>query len=570
MKRLRLGLALALAAAPLAAQERTLVIEKFAAAIRVNPDASLDITESITPRFTGRWNGVFRTIPVEYRTPQGFNWTIRFDLVSVTDDHGNALKVEKSRERHYLKLKIWIPNAEDATRHVILKYHALNGLRFFDDHDELYWNITGDEWEVPIEKASATIELPAGTQGLRAIAFNGAYGATDHDALITKAPTSIRLEMPHPLAFHEGMTAVVGWNKGVVTAPTAGDKVFGFLAANWPLLIPIPVFLGMFSVWRKRGRDPRQLPITVQYDPPENMTPAEAGTLLDNSADMRDITSTLVDLAVRGYLKIEEREEAKLFGLFKDKEFAFHQLKGPGEWTGLKPHEIATLSGIFSGGGKVVLMSDLENEFYRSLPGIKEGIFGALIERDCYKSRPDSVQGGWIAGAMVVGFGLGVGGSAIADKFSLTPIPFVIAGVLSGLIMAAFALVMPARTITGARTLEKILGFEEFMNRVEGDRLRDFVKTPEMFEKFLPFAMAFGVEKKWAAAFKDIMREPPNWYAGSGYGQFNAMSFSSRLSTMATQTQSAMSSSPRSSSGSGFGGGGSSGGGGGGGGGGGF
>ena len=565
----KLWLALALAGAPLAAQERTLVIETFDATIKINADASLDITEAITPRFTGHWNGIFRTIPVEYRTPQGFNWTIQFDLVSVTDDRGNELKVEKSRERHYLKLKIWVPGAEDATRHVILKYRAKNGLRFFDDHDELYWNLTGDEWEVPIEKATATIDLPAGAQGLRAISFNGAYGATDKDALITKSGTRVHLEMPHPLAFHEGMTAVVGWNKGLVTAPTAADKVLGFLAANWPLIIPIPVFFGMLSIWRKRGRDPRQLPITVQYEPPENLTPAEAGTLLDNSADMRDITATLVDLAVRGYLKIEEKEEAKLFGLIKDKEFVFHQLKGPADQTGLKDHETAVLSAVFADGTTVAL-SSLQNEFYRSLPGIKNGIFAALIERNCYKARPDSVQGAWIAGAMFVGFGLGVGGSALADKFSLTPIPFVIAGVLSGLIMAAFGIYMPARTITGARTLEKILGFEEFMNRVEGDRLRDFVKTPAMFEKFLPFAMAFGVEKKWAAAFQDIMREPPRWYAGSGYGQFNAMMFSNRLSTMATQAQSTMTSSPRSSSGSGFGGGGSSGGGGGGGGGGGF
>ena len=564
----RLGLALLLAAAPVAAQERSLVIEKFDATIKVNADASLDITEAITPRFTGHWNGIFRTIPIEYRTPQGFNWTIRFDLVSVTDDQGNELKVEKSRERHYLKLKIWVPGAEDATRHVVLKYRAKNGLRFFDDHDELYWNVTGDEWEVPIEKATSTIELPSGAQGVRAISFNGAYGATDKDALITKSGTSVHLEMPHPLAFHEGMTAVVGWNKGVVTAPTAADKIFGFLASNWPLIIPIPVFFAMLSVWRKRGRDPRQLPISVQYDPPEHMTPAEAGTLLDNSADMRDITATLVDLAVRGYIRIEEKEEAKLFGLIKDKEFVFHRLKGAAEWTSLKEHETAMLGAVFADGPTVAL-SQLENEFYRSLPGIKNAIFGALIERDCYKARPDSVQGAWIAGAMFVGFGIGVGGSALADNFSMTPLPFIIAGVLSGLIMAAFGIYMPARTVTGARTLEKILGFEEFMNRVEGDRLRDFVKTPEMFERFLPYAMAFGVEKKWAAAFQDIMREPPRWYAGAGYGQFNASVFSNRLSTMATQASSTMSSSPRSSSGSGFSGG-SSGGGGGGGGGGGF
>jgi uncharacterized membrane protein len=137
--------------------------------------------------------------------------------------------------------------------------------------------------------------------------------------------------------------------------------------------------------------------------------------------------------------------------------------------------------------------------------------------------------------------------------------------------MLIFGLIMPARTILGARTLEKVLGFEEFLRRVDGERFERVIKTPEMFEKYLPFAMAFKVEKKWARAFQDICREPPSWYVGgTGYqGSFDLGGFSSRLSTLSERTASTMTSSPRSSSGSGFSGG-SSGGGGGGGGGGGF
>jgi uncharacterized membrane protein len=128
---------------------------------------------------------------------------------------------------------------------------------------------------------------------------------------------------------------------------------------------------------------------------------------------------------------------------------------------------------------------------------------------------------------------------------------------------------MPARTVAGARTLEKVLGFAEFLERVDKERFETVVKTPEMFERYLPYAMAFGVEKKWAAAFRDIYVEPPSWYAGRSMQGFNASLFSTRLSAMSTRASSTMSSSPRSSSGSGFSGG-SSGGGGGGGGGGGF
>jgi uncharacterized membrane protein len=145
----------------------------------------------------------------------------------------------------------------------------------------------------------------------------------------------------------------------------------------------------------------------------------------------------------------------------------------------------------------------------------------------------------------------------------------VIAGVVSGLIVAGFGRIMPARTVEGARVLERVLGFEEFLRRVEGDRLERVVKTPEMFERLLPFAMAFGVERKWAKAFEGIYREPPTWYVGSTTGPFDLNGFSSRLGDLSTRAESTMSSSPRSSGGSGFSGG-SSGGGSGGGGGGGF
>jgi uncharacterized membrane protein len=151
----------------------------------------------------------------------------------------------------------------------------------------------------------------------------------------------------------------------------------------------------------------------------------------------------------------------------------------------------------------------------------------------------------------------------------MTPVPFVIAAIASGLIVAAFGRIMPARTVQGARALERVLGFEEFLRRVEGDRLERVVKTPEMFERFLPFAMAFGVERKWAKAFQDIYREPPTWYVGSTAGPFDMSGFSSRLGDLSSRAESTMSSSPRSSNGSGFSGG-SSGGGSGGGGGGGF
>jgi uncharacterized membrane protein len=386
---------------------------------------------------------------------------------------------------------------------------------------------------------------------------------------VTTEGTRISVVMPHALAYHEGVTAVVGWDKGLVAAPTEADKVLGFLASNWPIALPIPVFLGMFALWWRSGRDPRRLPVVVQYEPPETLTPAETGTLMDNSADMRDITATVVDLAVRGHLRIEERDVSALLGLTTRKEFVFCRLEAPAGAAALQPHESRLLNGIFAGNGDEVKLSELEDEFYRHLPGIKDGIFGRLVERGLYRSRPDSVQGRWLAVAVALVVGLVLFGSTLGvARFNMTPLPFIVGGGISGLIVAAFARIMPARTVTGARALERVLGFEEFLRRVDGDRLK-VVKTPEMFEKFLPFAMAFGVERKWAKAFQGILREPPRWYVGGNVGSFDAGHFTSRMSDLSSRTGSAMSSSPRSSGGSGFSGG-SSGGGGGGGGGGGF
>ena len=548
--------------------QRSLVIERFDAAITVNRDGSIDVTETIAPRFTGSWNGIFRTIPVKYHTPQGFNWSLRLELVSVTDGQGQPLKTEASRERHYLKYKIWVPGAEDATRTVVLRYRAENGLRFFEDHDELYWNVTGDEWEVPIEAATARIVLPDGAEGIRAIAFNGAYGSTARDASVEQDGTTIRIAMPHRLEFHEGLTAVVGWSKGLVTEPTKTDRAIGFFQSNWPLGLPIVAFFAMLSLWRRHGKDPEPRPVPVQYEPPEGMTPAEAGTLMDNSADMRDVTATLVDLAVNGHMKIEEREERKLFGLIKDQEVVFHRLDPPSDARPLAPHKQRVLSGVFASGANAVELSDLENEFYTSLPGIKSAIFDRLVGQGYYRKRPQTVQGAWTAGGIAAGVLIGVAGSALSAKLSMTPVPFFVAAVLVAIIVVGFAFVMPARTMAGARTRERVLGFEDFLHRVESDKYRRIVRTPEMFERFLPFAMAFGVEKQWARAFEGIFREPPQWYAGN-ISTFNASGFSERMSSLSSRAASTMSSSPRSSGGSGFSGG-SSGGGGGGGGGGGF
>ncbi len=554
---------------------RELRIEKFDSEIVVSPKGTIDVTETIQVQFIGSWKGLYREIPVEYVTPQGLNYTLFLNVKRVTDENGNSLKFESSRERHYRKLKVYVPGAQDTHKTIVIEYSISDALRFFEDHDELYWNVTGDEWDMPIQSAHARALLPEGTTGIRANVFTGAYHSRAQEADSEIVGNGVEVRTRHPLGYHEGLTIAVAFDKGFVHEPTAFDKASLFLRSNWPLGLPFIVFVIMFYLWWTRGRDPRLRPIAAQYEPPDQLTPGEAGTLVDNSADMRDITSTIVDLAVRGYLVIEEHQKDRMLGLIHDKDYNFILKKDRAEWAKLKPHEQVLLNGIFSPGtvGESVSMSSLENRFYTNLPGIKDSIFASLVTHGYYRRRPDSVRAAYIGIGVVFGALAIWAGSAVASSLGMAPLTFIIAGVLSAIVICAFGWFMPAHTEQGTRALEGVLGFEDFLNHVESDRFNRMIKTPQMFEKFLPYAMALGVEKNWSKAFQGIMTQPPDWYRGSYGPSFYPMMFTSDLNSMSSRASSVMTSAPRSSGGSGFGGGdggGSSGGGFGGGGGGGF
>lgn len=537
---------------------RSLAIEQFQADIQVLSGGDLLVTETIRPRFTGSWNGLKRDIPVEYRTPQGFNYTLLLDLVSVTDDHQAPLTYESFRDRHYRSVKIWLPGAQDTTKTLILTYRVTNGLKYFEDHDELYWNVTGDEWDVPIESASARVQLPANATGIKALAFSGAYGAREQQADVRIDGSEILYRMTRPLGFREGLTAVVGWDKGLVDEPGPLQLTRLFLRYNWPLALPVGVFGVMWYLWYTRGRDPRLRPTIVSYEPPDQLTPAELGTLVDSSPDLRDITATLVDLAVRGYLRIEERQEPKLLGLWSSTGYHLHRLQPSSTWEGLKGHEAAVLRGIFEAKlfsedrAETVALSDLANRFYARLDGIRSSLFNQLVTRGYYARRPDRVKQAYTIGGIVVAVAAVFGSAWLSERFGLAFQTGASASVLSGLIIIGFGRIMPARTIRGTRALEKVLGFEEFLTRVESDRFERLVKTPEMFEKFLPFAMALGVEKNWTNAFDGIYTQPPTWYQGSNIAEFRPRNLTGNLSQLSAAASTAMTSAPRSSGGSGF------------------
>jgi Predicted membrane protein (DUF2207) C-terminal domain/Predicted membrane protein (DUF2207) N-terminal domain len=566
-----LALLVFIAALPAAAQ-RELVIRNFDDHITVNPNGSIEVVEIIEAQFIGlNWHGIYRRIPVEYTTPQGLNYTLFLEPLSITDDDGHPLRYERSRQGRYVQFKIYVPDPDNSTRTVMVHYRVLDALRFFEDHDELYWNVTGDEWEAPIQAASAQIELPAGVTGLHAIAYTGAFGSRNQDAEVTVKNNAVEIHTTEPLGFREGLTAVVGWDKGFVRPPGTLQKVWLFLRSNWPFFLPILAGLAMLWLWWTRGRDPERDAVTVQYDPPDKLTPGECGTLVDDEASMRDITATLVDLAVKGYLTIEQKNESRMLGLMHDKEYVFHLKKAAAEWSAARPHEQEMLTALFEDGvSPDVKLSDLQNRFYTHLPMIRDRLFDALVTDGYYLHRPDSVRQGYIGAGLLIGFLLVASSAGLANFTGVASLTWTLSGILAGAVICGFGWFMTARTISGARTFAKILGFELFLSRVEKDRIERMENAPELFEKFLPYAMALRVEKKWVEAFAGIAMQPPQWYQ-SGYGAaFQPYLLVSDLNMMSAQAGTVMASSPRSSGGSGFGGGGGSGGGFGGGGGGGF
>jgi len=411
------------------------------------------------------------------------------------------------------------------------------------------------------------VAMPSAAAGqLKAQAFTGLFGSRAKEVPSTIDGGNITFESSHPLPPRSGLTIDIYIPKGILKEPSWFTRVGWFFGGNPAAFLPIWAFVVMVSLWYWKGRDAESgMSVAPMYEPPKDLTPAEAGTLLSDNIEARDITSTLIDLAVKGYLKIVEIENKILFISHKD--YILRLLKPRPEWQGLAAHEAEVLNNIFPEvTAEETTLSSLKNRFYIALPSIREEIMGALKAKDLYSTDPESAKGLALVGVLVIALPflwLQLTGHI---RLSNSPTTLLVGIVLSALFVYLFGHHLAAKTVRGARVRVQCLGFKEFMTRVDGDRIKRM--PPDTFEKFLPYAMAFGVEQHWAKAFQGIITDPPSWYVGSGYGtpgmMWTPLLFTNSMNSFSTSAYQSFAAAPRaSSSGSGFGDGGSSGGGGG-------
>ena len=534
-------------------------ISIFNSAVTINQDSSINVLETIVYDFGETpHHGIYRDIPYHYQNQSG-NYNLGIAVKSVTDENNNPYIYTVSKTSGNVEIKIGDPAYTIIGTHTyILNYTVKGAINYFSDHDELYWNTTGNDWQVPMAGIQQVVNLPQAVamNDLKATCYAGVVGATTPCAGFNANTQGTQTYFTqNNLAPGQELTIVVGFPKGLVHQPTLWEKILQAVKDNIILLLPIVVFIGMWLLRRKYGSDAgKTSTIVAQYEAPADLTPTESGALLDESANNKDISAEIINLAVKGYLKITKLQSKVL--LFNVTDYQLDLLKPADDE--LSAFEKQVVQSLF-GGLSIVKLSDLKNRFYRDIPTIQKLVLGTLTEKEYLKKNPSNTKGLFtFLGALVIfaGFFLGKFGGY-----------YILSMLVSGIIILTFSRLMSFRTAKGVEAKQYILGLKLYLSVAEKDRLK-FTdapdKTPERFEKLLPYAMVLGVEQDWAKQFEGIYNVPPRWYSDPMGGPFNSLVFAHSLHEFNNSAGTTMTSSPRGGAGSGssgFGGGGFSGGG---------
>jgi uncharacterized protein (TIGR04222 family) len=560
--------------------------------IRIESSGSMLVTENIDYDFgSNSRHGIFREIPVRLDYDDRYERVYPLDVLSVEGSEGTPDQYEEESAGNYTRLRIGDPDKTITGPHrYTIVYRIEAALNGFPEHDELYWNAIGTEWPVPIDRAGVRVSTPADITDVAC--FGGGSGSrlpcSEADRVGRVAGFT-----QGGLAAGEGITVVVGFAKGAVPEPVpvlderwSLARAFSVTPATVTasLALLAAAILGIGRLAWQTGRDRRfvgspvdaafatagqEEPVPasfrpfggdetpVEFVPPDGLRPGQVGTLVDEAANTLDVTATIVDLAVRGYLRIDEIPKKGFFG---KPDWDLTKLK---EGDDLRQYERSLLDGLFKSGTEVKL-SSLRNTFSARLKEVEEALYDDAVEQGWFVGRPDKIRLRWrIIGAVAVVLSLVL----LVVLAAVTHAAFVaVPLVIGALLLLASAKRMPRRTAKGTGVLRRAEGFRRFIVESEKDRAR-FAEQQHLFSEYLPYAIVFGVTERWARAFAGIDGELPrqDWYGGSS--TFTAVGFSHSIDGFAVTTAGTITSTPAGSGSSGFSGGGFSGGGGGGGGG---
>lgn len=544
-------------------------IDDFKSEIIVNKDSSLTITEEIVADCGNLpdKHGIFRIVPTFYQRATNERVNTPVKLLSITGPEGQSMNYSTTKNSDSITWKIGDPNKTVTGKNTyIIRYQVQNAIRFADsgNFDELYWNLNGNFWEIQTDKFVADIKFPSEISKSNVNEINlysGTFGAKDVGLANYQWKDSNTLEIrsTRTLLAKEGITLSATFPKDIITPyKPSFFATYGFFIL---FLLPVITFILCFRYWSKFGRDPKlNNPEMAQYEPPEKMTPLEVGILISNGRiDNKFLSATIIDLAVRKFITIEEIPKKGIFG---KKDFQINKLTKPASET-LTEAENRLYDRLFQEGDSV-LISSLKMKFYTVIPTINTAVMEKFYQEQIFDKKAQSKM----TYMFIAGFPLlFIGGWLMSLEWRLG-----LNLILCGIIIIIFAFLMPRRTNKGADLLWKAQGFRLFIKMTEKYR-QQFNEKENIFEKFLPYAMIFGLVSVWIKNMKAIYGEEyftnyhPYWYTGYALASFDVNSFDSMINDLSNNMSETLASSPSSS---GSGGGGFSGGGGGGGGGGGW
>jgi uncharacterized membrane protein YgcG len=624
-----------------AARAQTEKILDYHGDIQLSSDGVLQVQETIRVISAGEQirHGIYRDFPTRYSDRLGNRYSVGFHLLGATRDGApEQTRIENRRNgvRIYLgQANYFLPPGEHT---YTIAYTTDRQLGFFREHDELFWNVTGNGWIFPIEHASATVRLPENIQAneVRLGGYTGPQGSMEQDLTEAAEPDgTFEFSASRALGSHEGLTILLMWPKGLIQEPSEQQKLSYFLHDNRDAMIGAGglgvILLYYLIVWAAVGHDPKRGTVMALYEPPQGFSPAAIRYLERMGYDQKAFACAVVSMAVKGYLKIEHpaetyslrRLKTDTSDLTEDEKAIANILFADQDDIWLHNQNHTTIAAAIAALKKWLKTTEMKTYFVTNsmymVPAAVISLALILWMADAH-GTPAVVMvaflGIWltvwslaVAGLVIASLhawkasfegGHAAGGlAAKAVTTTVIAIPFAgfevmalgmlsavtsifIAATLLGAVALhiAFHFLLKAPTRAGRAVLDKIDGFKLFLGEVEGDRIRRAMapeKTPAVFEKFLPYAMALGVEKAWAEKFSGVIDRAgqpsnvgngpysPAWYSGPGMMDFGAAGFASSLSDSFSSAISSASAAPGSSGGGAGGSGGGGGGGGGGG-----